>query len=101
MPDEMASLQSIIRPNLGIITNITDEHRDGFDSIRTKCAEKVTLLRDCDCIIYNADNELISEAIQSTSMPAQEIAWSLRDSDRPLFISRIAKHQSSTVIDHT
>ncbi len=101
MPDEMASLQSIIRPNLGIITNITDEHRDGFDSIRTKCAEKVTLLRDCDCIIYNADNELISEAIQSTSMPAQEIAWSLRDSDRPLFISRIDKHQSSTVIDYT
>lgn len=101
MPDEMPALQSIIRPNLGIITNITDEHRNGFDSIASKCAEKVTLLRDCDCVIYNADNALISEVIQSTSMPAQEIAWSLRDSDRPLFISKIEKHHPSTTISYT
>lgn len=98
MPDEMAALQSIIRPNIGIITNITEEHHNGFDSIHTKCSEKVTLLRDCDCVIYNADNAIIAETLNSTSMPAQEIAWSLRDSDRPLFISKIDKHYSSTTI---
>ena len=101
LTDEMAALQSVIRPNLGIITNITDEHRSGFDSLHTKCAEKVTLLRDCDCVIYNADNALISETIQSTSMPAQEIAWSLRDSDRPLFISKIEKHPTTTTIEYS
>lgn len=101
MPDEMAALQSIIRPNIGIITNITDEHHNGFDSILTKCSEKVTLLRDCDCVIYNADNDIISEALNSTSMPAQEIAWSLRDSNRPLFISKIDKQYSSTSIAYS
>ena len=33
---EMAVLQSIIRPNLGIITNVGDEHHEGFPSRKAK-----------------------------------------------------------------
>ncbi len=101
LPDEMTSLQSMIRPNIGILTNIGNEHSDGFDSLMKKCEEKVTLLRDCDCVIYCGDDELISEAIADACIPAKEIAWSMRDSDRPLFISRVEKHVETTDIYYT
>jgi alanine racemase len=57
-PDEMPALQSIIKPNIGIITNIGSEHADGFSSYREKCDEKAILLRDCDCVIYCGDDPL-------------------------------------------
>lgn len=98
--DEMPSLQSMIRPNLGIITNIGNEHQEGFASIKSKCEEKIALFRDCDCIIYNGDDCLISEVIESSCTTVKEIAWSTKDSDRPLFISKIEKGQDSTTIDY-
>lgn len=101
LPDEMSSLQSMIRPNLGIITNIGDEHHDGFRSKREKCEEKVLLFRDCDCIIYNGDDALISDVIASACLTVKEIAWSMHDSDRPLFISRIVKHHDSAEIHYS
>ncbi len=100
-PDEMPALQSIIKPNIGIITNIGSEHADGFSSYREKCDEKAILLRDCDCVIYCGDDPLISEAVADACIPAKEIAWSTVDSDRPLFISTITRHRENTRIDYS
>lgn len=101
LPDEMTSLQSIIKPNIGIITNIGSEHTDGFVSDRVKCSEKAILLRDCDCVIYCGDDPVISEAVAEACIPAKEIAWSTVDSDRPLFISTITRHRENTRIDYS
>ncbi len=98
--DEMPTLQSMIRPNLGVITNIGEEHQEGFSSIKSKCEEKITLFRDCDCIIYNGDDELISDVIETASVTVKEIAWSTKDSDRPLFISKIDKHHDFATIEY-
>lgn len=99
-PQEMVSLQSMIHPNLGIITNIGDEHHEGFDSKCSKCEEKVALFRDCDCVIYNGDDKLICEVIESSGTTVKEIAWSRHDSDRPLFISNVSRDHDSTRIDY-
>lgn len=98
MPDEMSALQPMIKPSLGIITNIGDEHGDGFKSNREKCEEKLLLFRDCDCIIYNGDDLLISDVVSASCLPVKEIAWSMRDSNRPLFISKVDKHSETTDI---
>lgn len=100
-PDEMMSLQPIIKPNIGIITNIGPEHADGFRSLREKCEEKVILMRDCDCIIYNGDDPVIADAVTTACIPAKEIAWSATDSDRPLYISGITRFAESTRIDYS
>ena len=100
-PNEMASLQSMIRPKLSIITNIGDEHNEGFASNRLKCEEKVTLCRDCDCIVYNGDDELISEVVANAGLTVKEIAWSKKDPDSPLFISSIKKEKDKTTIGYS
>ncbi|MEG1540293.1 MAG: Mur ligase family protein, partial [Muribaculaceae bacterium] len=66
LPDEMAPLESMICPTIGIITNLNNEHNEGFSSMQQKCEEKALLLRKCDCVIYNADDELISETLRNS-----------------------------------
>lgn len=100
-PNEMAALQSMIRPKLAVITNIGDEHNEGFSDNRAKCEEKVTLCRDCDCIVYNGDDALISEVVANAGLTVKEIAWSRYDSDSPLFISSIKKDNNSTTIEYS
>ena len=53
--------------------------------------EKLTLFKDCDVVIYNGDNELISNCVAKSMLTAREIAWSRRDIERPLYISRVIK----------
>ena len=59
--DEMGQLWKIIKPTIGIISNIGLAHQENFQSLQEKCVEKLKLFRDCDVIIYNGDNELIQD----------------------------------------
>ena len=90
-PDEMIHLEEIIKPTLGLITNIGEAHQEGFQTIQQKCIEKLTLLKACDCIIYDGDNELICECVEKLCFGCREIAWSRKDRDKPLYISKIIK----------
>ncbi|MDE6117491.1 MAG: bifunctional UDP-N-acetylmuramoyl-tripeptide:D-alanyl-D-alanine ligase/alanine racemase, partial [Duncaniella sp.] len=98
-PGEMAKLQRIISPTIGIFTNIGVAHSDGFGSVEEKVAEKSALLRDCECVIYNGDDPLLSENITNSGV---EIAWSMADSDRPLYISSMEScGDGSTVVAYS
>jgi alanine racemase len=46
-PGEMAKLQKIIRPDIGILTSIGGAHEDNFTSLDKLRAEKMILFRDC------------------------------------------------------
>lgn len=97
---EMKNLQPIIRPTIGIITNINSEHADGFRSIEQKCDEKVSLMRDCECLIYCGDDPMISRSVEQLCHPTNQIAWSTRNGEAPLFISSIEKKGSVTEITY-
>lgn len=99
--DEMHRLEEIIHPTIGLITNIGDAHQEGFASIQQKCMEKLTLMQGCDCIIYDGDNEIISDCVEKRCLGAYEIAWSRKDRDKPLYISAIEKGSNSTLIRYT
>jgi alanine racemase len=62
---EMQRLADEIRPTIGIFTALTDEHERGFASLTEKCEEKALLFSECETIIYNADNDIISSVITS------------------------------------
>lgn len=95
---EMEALQNIIRPAIGVLTNIGGAHQENFYSLHDKCMEKLVLFKGCDVVIYDADNELISGCVAKCLYGAREIAWSKKDNERPLFIERIDKGETSTAI---
>jgi alanine racemase len=98
--NEMDALQRIIQPTVGIITNIGGAHQENFSSMQEKCLEKLLLFKDCDIVIYNADNELISDCVTRSLLTAREIAWSCKDAERPLYISSIRKGDDHTDISY-
>ena len=97
---EMRRLHNIIRPTIGVFTNIGGAHQENFASLQDKCREKLELFRDCDIIIYNGDNEEVCEGVNHILQTSREIAWSCHDADKPLFISSINKTETSTTITY-
>ena len=99
-PGEMKELESIIKPTIGILTNIGGAHQENFFSLQDKCMEKLTLFKDCDVVIYNGDDEFISDCVSRSLLSAREIAWSRKDMERPLFISKVEKGEDCTRINY-
>ena len=100
-PDEMHSLAKMICPTATVITNIGDEHKEGFTSIEEKCVEKLRLSKGSDYIIYNSDDSVIVNGLIDLSFGTQEICWSKSISDAPLFISSIIRHIKTSDINFT
>lgn len=97
-PNEMNILQTMIRPTIGVWTNLGDEHNDGFISIYQKAEEKAKLLTACDYIIYCADDELINNSIKPILSLAHGIGWSRFNPDTDIYILQIDKNEKSTDI---
>ena len=95
---EMEALHGIIRPTIGVLTNIGGAHQENFYSLTDKCMEKLTLFKNCDVVVYDGDNELISNCVSKSLFGAREIAWSKHDNERPLFVERVRKEEASTTI---
>ena len=95
---EMKRLQRIIRPTIGLLTNLGGAHQENFVSELDKCREKLELCRDCEVVIYNNDDPLIAQAVELSVQTAREIAWSRQNSDKPLYIASVAKGENSTTI---
>lgn len=62
-PGEMERLEAMIRPQIGILTNIGAAHGESFNADEQKLDEKLKLFRGAETIIYRADNPLIAKHI--------------------------------------
>jgi Alr-MurF fusion protein len=87
---EMGKLQKVIDPDIGIITNIGDAHRENFPDDRTKAEEKLRLFKNSKTIIYCRDQIIIhnliieDEVLQSKNL----IDWSFKNSDAKVFVRK-------------
>jgi len=72
--DEMENLQQIIKPTIGILTNIGVAHNDGFENITQKVIEKLKLFKDCKQIICNGDDEIIRRHCEIGFLPNEAIS---------------------------
>ncbi|WP_010602195.1 bifunctional UDP-N-acetylmuramoyl-tripeptide:D-alanyl-D-alanine ligase/alanine racemase, partial [Pedobacter agri] len=72
--DEMETLASIIRPQIGILTNIREAHAEGFNSKKEKLIEKLKLFKAADLLIYSP--EYVSD-ISLKDLPGKKhFSWS-------------------------
>lgn len=100
LPHEMERLQRIIRPTIGILTNISGAHQENFSTIQEKCTDKLSLFRDCDLLIYNGDDTMLANCVSRLMLGTRDIAWSKKDPERPLFIRSIEKDDTGTTVNY-
>jgi Alr-MurF fusion protein len=60
---EMERLEAILKPTIGIFTNIGEAHSEGFGSLAGKAAEKLKLFDGAEVLIYCGDQRETFEAI--------------------------------------
>lgn len=84
-PNEMQNIEPIIKPTIGILTNIGDAHNEGFESKSQKISEKVKLFKDCEVVIYRK-NEEISKALEGYYV--KQFVWSFQQESDALFIQK-------------
>lgn len=99
-PGEMEALRDIIQPTIGVLTNIGGAHQENFFSRQVKCMEKLTLFRDSDVVIYNADDAFINNCVSNSMLATRSMAWSRKDADRPLYINKVEKGEETTKISY-
>jgi alanine racemase len=100
---EMDNLQAMIRPTIGIITNLGSEHNDGFASMQQKAQEKAKILFNCDCIVYCADDPLVTHTIAPLveSDVALVTSWSRNHSEAPLQVDSTDRSERETTLHYT
>lgn len=75
-PQEMERLETVIKPNIGILTNITSAHAQYFQNDEQKLNEKLLLFKNCGTIIYCCDNRLINNALLNDSFSHKlKLSW--------------------------
>ena len=75
-PGEMARLERIIRPTIGIFTILGDAHQENFSSFEQKLLEKLRLFEHTGTIIYPRLDPLVYQTIERLYPDRQLITWS-------------------------
>ncbi len=96
--NEMHFLQKILKPTIGILTNIGSAHDEGFENIGEKIKEKLQLFKDVSILIYNK-NKSIEQFFPTLEIPNSGVRtlfnWSFKDKTADVYIAK------SVVLDTT
>ena len=94
-PGEMEQLQRIIKPTIGVFTNIGAAHGKNFKDIHQKIEEKIKLFDGIENLIYCKDNLEVAEIVEKHKIPT--FTWSKTDKKADLFISSIKTSENSEI----
>lgn len=84
--NEMEKLEVIIKPTIGIITNIGSAHDEGFEDLDKKIKEKLKLFKHSKLIIYQKN-----KAVDALIIPKiKTFSWSCKDETADVFIVKKA-----------
>ncbi|MEO8960381.1 MAG: bifunctional UDP-N-acetylmuramoyl-tripeptide:D-alanyl-D-alanine ligase/alanine racemase [Ginsengibacter sp.] len=101
LPSEMKKLEKIIKPTLGIFTNIGSAHDEGFKNRKQKINEKLILFQNAQQLIFSADDQDLSNEIkkfQKHHDQLQLFSWG-KKSNNALQVKAIKKNKSSSSIN--
>lgn len=102
-PGEMSALEEIIKPDIGIFTNIGPAHAENFVDDKQKINEKLQLFKNVKTLIFCRDYGDISEAVYQHSIfkDKQIISWSKNHKSADVFIKTVKtklQHSEITLI---
>lgn len=76
---EMRAHARMLRPQVGIFTNIGDAHDAGFESRSQKVTEKLLLFEDTELLIYCKDHTLIHEQVRRLYPNKKTLTWAMNE----------------------
>lgn len=99
MLGEMIKLERIVRPTIGIFTNLGQAHDENFTDHHQKAREKLDLFRHTDTLVYCKDYLILQEELEAYPFASSPklISWSRRSS-ADLQIGRVEKKGGMTEI---
>lgn len=97
-PGEMKVLEPIIRPTIGVLTNIGEAHQEHFHTLEEKAREKLQLFTSTKTIITTLDSPVISDALQQEGLSDRVIGWSRKREDAALYVRELSYHPDHTNI---
>jgi len=102
--NEMANLEKIIQPYIGVLTNIGSAHDEGFLNLEQKINEKLELFKNSNVIIYQK-NEIVDfclNAFLEQNQVKERIvfSWSFTDKTADVFISKKENTNEKTIIQY-
>jgi Alr-MurF fusion protein len=92
---EMQKLEAILKPSIGILTNIGPAHDEGFIDLQSKIQEKLYLFKDAKVLIYKK-HPLVDGFLSNQKSNQVYFSWSFEDSNATVFIYKIEKKESKT-----
>ena len=98
-PDEMQYLQPIIKPDIGIFTNIGEAHNENFLNQQQKIGEKLKLFTKAKTLIYCSKHKELQEVLIKSQILGnlEAFSWGTNEDDN-LFVKKVDKGEKSTKI---
>ena len=89
-PGEMVNLAEIIRPTIGVLTNIGEAHQENFKSHLEKLEEKLLLFQFCETLIYCKDQPLVHAELSNGRLfpEGKTFAWSFEDETADVYFRK-------------
>lgn len=97
---EMQGLEQVIRPTIGIFTNLGDAHSSGFKSQTEKLAEKLILFKNTSTIICHRDDPFTYGFINQKMQGKQIISWSYQDETAELYVQHVDLSNGASVVKY-
>ena len=88
-PGEMSKLETVIQPEIGILTNIGDAHQEFFTSTTQKLYEKLQLFKHSKTLIARMDDETVYSNVKQfcATNTIEALFWSTKDTRCPIFFA--------------
>jgi len=103
-PDEMDKLQPMIKPTIGIFTNIGEAHNENFISKNQKVGEKLKLFTKVETLVYSLDHPEIREVVIRSEIlkSIESFTWSRKqNADLRIIETAIDEENKTTLIKGT
>jgi alanine racemase len=99
-PNEMGALQKIIRPTIGVFTNIGQAHGENFINFTQKAGEKLNLFTQAETLVYCMDYYDIQQVVLRAGLgnKLKLFPWSRKFKEAEIFVSAVEKHEKDTLL---
>lgn len=100
LPGEMVRLERVVRPQIGVITNIGDAHQENFKDLESKIREKLVLFKDVSVLVYCRDHQKIHDAIMQDENIRSKVLidWSFENRSSVVYANRVVSSFKKTTL---